>query len=470
MQHDIRNTRAWPLLGELKPAFDETPRECHAASLSLDLTTAGMNTKIVDHLLMLAEELNWSQARDDLFSGQTVNASEHHAALHTAMRALPDQIPPAVRADVKACHNKMNAALARIDLIRPVDIIHVGIGGSGLGPQFLLDYLETSIPGKYRMHVISNADPEALARIQAKCDPLRTVLIIVSKSFQTEDVMLVAKQLAAWLKEPKRIFAVTGQTKLAEDFGIEKDQIVPMAPWLGGRFSIWGGVALPILLNFGGPVFEKFLLGARQMDEHFLSALPQQNMPLQFALAHVWQRDFMRCAGRAIIPYTNALQYLPAYVQQLEMESNGKTGSVPTAPIIFGGVGTTVQHSFMQWLHQGPGFASTDFILPLRTDGAPELAEFMRNNALAQSAALAHGAPPEFVGGRPSNLIFMDSLSPAALGALIALYEHKVYLEAHFWGINCFDQPGVELGKRLARDITAGKIPRSTSARLGRYK
>lgn len=470
MHTDIRNTRAWPLLSECKPRFDETPREFSAAGLTLDLTTAGMDATILQHLLMLAEELDWQAARNALFSGAPVNVSEGRPALHTALRAAPMDVPKLARADVKACQDAMNCAAAQMELIRPLDIIHIGIGGSALGPLFLMDFLKNFSRPKIRVHMVNNTDPMVLDAIKRECDPKRTVLIVASKSFGTEDVMMTAHHLAQWLQDNKRIFAITGRPDLAAAFGVEKDHMLPIPDWLGGRFSIWGSVSLPALLSFGGTVFEEFLLGARHMDDHFCTAPSHQNVPLLLALSHLWQRDFMQCAGRAIIPYTNALYFLPAYIQQLEMESNGKASTVPTSPIIFGGVGTTVQHSFMQWLHQGPGFASTDFILPIRMDGDPDMAAFLRNNALAQSAALAHGSPPAFSGGRPSNLLWLDVLSPATLGALIALYEHKTFLEAHFWGINCFDQPGVELGKKLARDIAAGKIPRSTSARLARYK
>ena len=467
--HDIRNTRSWPALTALVPQFKGDPREHTAAGITLDLTTAGIDENILSHLLMLAEELNWAHARDDLFAGKPVNISEKRPALHMALRAALADIPKSAQEDVRVCRDKMNGAVARIEHIKPLHIIHVGIGGSSLGPMFLQHFLGRHARSKYDVHFINNADPETLMKVQAACDPGRTVVIIASKSFATEDVMLVAHELADWLKEPRRIFAITGRPDLTEAFGIDKGHVVPIADWLGGRFSIWGGVYLPILLNFCGKAFEEFLSGARAMDQHFRTAAPRENLPLLMSLAHLWQRDFIRCAAHAIVPYTDALYYLPPYIQQLEMESNGKIGTVQTAPVIFGGMGTTVQHSFMQWLHQGPGFASVDFILPHKTEGKAKLVEFMRNNALAQSAALAHGTPPDFLGGHPSNLIFMD-LTPVALGALLALYEHKIFLQAHFWGINCFDQPGVELGKRLAREIKAGKIPRSTESRLASYK
>jgi len=473
MPHDLRQTAAWQALDLLAPAFDETPRISRAAGLTLDLTTAGYDGAVQQQLFALAEELNWSSARDDLLSGAHVNTSENQAALHTAMRAAGDKIPPAVKGDVLAARAAIQTCLAKVQAIGALDIIHVGLGGSGLAPLFLRSFFQGAqgVSGSnYRLHIIVNADPVTLRRIQQQCDPRKTIVVIASKTFTTDETMLVANQLKTWLGDLRRMFAVTLQAPLAEKFGVPKDHIIPLPEWLGGRFSLWGGVAFPILLTFGPQQFEQLQQGARKMDEHFASAPAEESLPLLLALAHIWQQNFMGCRTRVIIPYADALRHLPAYLQQLEMESNGKACVVPTAPAIFGGVGSTVQHSFMQWMHQGSDLAATDFVVADRLPGEAALSEVLRRNALAQSAALAHGAPPEFPGGRPSNMVFLPELSPAALGALLALYEHKVYLEAHIWGINCFDQPGVELGKKLARQISTGDIPRSTGARLARYK
>jgi glucose-6-phosphate isomerase len=266
------------------------------------------------------------------------------------------------------------------------------------------------------------------------------------------------------------MFAITGKPDIAKSFGVPPDNIMPLPDWLGGRFSLWGCITFPIILTFGPQLVDQLLHGARLMDEHFATAPAEQNAPLQLALAHLWQRNFMGCEAHAIIPYADALRHLPAYIQQLEMESNGKPAAVPTVPVIFGGVGTTVQHSFMQWFHQSQSMASCDLISVDKLPGSEELSLLLRRNVLAQSSALAHGAPPVCPGGRPSNMIFVPELSATTLGALMALYEHKVMLAAHFWGINAFDQPGVELSKQLARQIEKGEVPRSTAPRLERYK
>jgi len=460
----------WQKLAHMPPAFDETPRQHHAAGLTLDLTTAGFNNDALHELFALAEACNWSGARDDLLSGAIVNTSENRPALHTALRAAESKIPAIVHDDVQAIRTSIYAAIGRVQALSAVDIIHVGLGGSGLGPLFLRSFFQGLAGSEYRLHIIINADPNTLRKIQNQCDPKKTIVIIASKTFMTEETMLVAEYLKKWLGDMRRMFAVTAQATRAQQFGVQPEHIIPMHDWLGGRFSLWGGVALPILLTFGLGLFDQLISGARAMDEHFAAAPREENLPLLLALAHVWQRSFMHCSARAIIPYADALRHLMQYLQQLEMESNGKAAAIPTAPAIFGGVGTTVQHSFMQQLHQSSDITATDFIIVDELPGEPVLNEFLRRSALAQSAALAHGAPPEFPGGRPSNLIFLPNLTAGALGALIALYEHKVFLEAQIWGINCFDQPGVELGKQLGREIAAGKLPRSTAARIDRYK
>jgi len=461
---------AWQKLAHMPPTFDETPRQYHAAGLTLDLTTAGFNNDVQSELFALAEACNWSGARNDLLSGVAVNTSENRPALHTALRATESKIPAMVYEDIRAIRSTIYAAIARVQTLGAVDIIHIGLGGSGLGPLFLRSFFQSFMGSEYRLHIIINADPATLRKIQNQCDPKKTIVIIASKTFMTEETILVAEYLKKWLGDMRRMFAITGQYMRAQGFGVQPDHIIPMPDWLGGRFSMWGGVALPILLTFGLDLFDQLISGARAMDEHFANAPREENLPLLLTLAHIWQRNFMHCGARAIIPYADALRHLMPYLQQLEMESNGKAAAVSTAPVIFGGVGTTVQHSFMQQMHQGGDITATDFIIADEIPGEPSLNEFLRRSALAQSAALAHGAPPEFPGGRPSNMIFMPGSTPAALGALIALYEHKVFLEAQIWGINCFDQPGVELGKQLGREIAIGKLPRSTAARLERYK
>lgn len=460
----------WQVLEKCSPSFDETPRQYDAAGLTLDLTTAGFNTETQNHLLALAEQAGWATARDNLLSGAVVNPSENRAALHTALRAAPEKIPEVARQEIADLRAALNSCISRVKMIGAMDIIHIGLGGSGLAPLFLRSFMQGHGGSNYRLHIMMNADPVILRRVQQMCDPKKTIVIIASKSFTTEETMLVAQQLKPWLGDMRRMFAVTAASDLAQKFGVPKEHIVPMADWLGGRFSVWGGVILSNILTFGQEPFTQLFAGARAMDEHFAVAPAAQNLPLLFALAHIWQRNFMKCTARAIIPYADALRHLTRYLQQLEMESNGKPAHVGTAPIVFGEVGTTAQHSFMQLLHQGTVMAATDFIVMDKLPGAAELSQCLRNNALAQSAALAHGAPPDSPGGRPSNMIFMPELTPHALGALLALYEHKTYLEAHIWGINCFDQPGVELGKKLARQIAAGEVPRSTGARLDRYK
>ncbi len=467
---DPTQTPSWQALSECKPVFDETPREYHAAGLTLDLTTSGFDGETQQKLLTLAKERNWFAARDFLMEGGVVNVTENRAALHTALRARSEDVHWSIREEVKTELITLRKCVNLVQTLGAIDIIHIGMGGSGLAPMFLRSFFQGFIGQKYRLHILVNADPSTLQKIKQQCDPRKTVIVVASKTFTTDETMLLATHLRPWLGDLNRMFAITGQPEGAKAFGVPADNIMGYPDWLGGRFSLWGSVAFPVLLAFGNAPFEELLHGARTMDEHFSTAPAEKSLPVLFALAHIWQRNFMGCASHAVIPYADALRHFPVYIQQLEMESNGKAATVATASVNYGGVGTTVQHSFMQWLHQGNGMSYTDFIVVDKLPGNEELTAFLRNSALAQSSALAHGAPPDFPGGRPSNMIFMNELSSFTLGALLALYEHKVYLEAHIWGINCFDQPGVELGKRLTRQIGEGQTPRSTASRLARYK
>lgn len=470
MTFDPTQLTSWQALTECKAAFDETPREYHAAHLTLDLTTAGFDGETQKKLFALAKERNWFAARDFLMEGGIVNVSENRAALHTALRARSEDVHASVKDEHKNSMIALRKCMNLVQTLGAIDIIHIGMGGSGLAPMFLRSFFQGFIGQKYRLHIVVNADPSTLQKIRQQCDPKKTIVVVASKSFTTEETMLIATNLKPWLGDLNRMFAITGKPDGAIAFGVPADNVMAYPDWLGGRFSLWGSVAFPVLLAFGNAPFEELLHGARTMDEHFATAPIEKSLPVLFALAHIWQRNFMGCTSHAVIPYADALRHFPAYIQQLEMESNGKASPVPTASVNYGGVGTTVQHSFMQWMHQGSDMSYTDFIVVDKLPGSEELTAFLRNNALAQSSALAHGAPPDFLGGRPSNMIFMQELSSFTLGALLALYEHKVYLEAHIWGINCFDQPGVELGKKLARQIDQGQTPRSTAPRLARYK
>lgn len=470
MTFNASELASWKALAQCRPSFDEKPREYQAAGLTLDLTTAGLDDEVQKKLIALARERNWFAARDFLMEGGIVNPSENRAALHTALRARSEDIHSNARGEVKSEHIALRKCINLVQVLGAIDIIHVGMGGSGLAPMFLRSFFQGFIGQKYRLHILINADPSTLHKIKQQCDPRKTIVIVASKTFMTEETMLIANHLRTWLGDLNRLFAITGKPDGARAFGVPEDNIMGYPEWLGGRFSLWGSVAFPVLLSFGMAPFEELLHGARTMDEHFATAPVEKNMPVLFALAHIWQRNFMGCIAHAVLPYTDALRHFPTYIQQLEMESNGKAAPVHTTAVNFGGVGTTVQHSFMQWMHQGGELSFADFIVVDKLPGDEGLTAFLRNSALAQSSALAHGAPPEFPGGRPSNIIFMQELSSFTLGALLALYEHKVYLEAHIWGINCFDQPGVELGKRLVRQIEQGQIPRSTEHRLARYK
>ncbi len=466
----------WQALQNAQPAFADKSYQYQGAHWTLDLSTSGIDDNILNSLLQLAQDAKLAEARDAQMCGDIVNTSEYRAALHTALRAPDYDIPVAVKSDILACRTQMQELAADVATRQVTNIIHVGMGGSGLAPALLHKHFNAQYIAYCELHFITNMDPVTLARITKMCNPATTLVIIASKSFTTEETTVCMQFLRNWLggHAARNMFAITAKPALAIAAGFLDKQILPMWDWVGGRFSLWSAVSFPIMLTYG-PLLDACLAGAHDMDRHYQTAPIGQNLPFLLALAHIWQGSFMGCRSHALLPYADALALVPPYLQQLEMESNGKPGMTKTAPTIFGGVGTAYQHSFMQWMHEGTDIVSADIIIPMHSEEDNELQTRLVSNALAQSKALAYGQPPQFPGGRPSNVLLTDKMTPAALGALIALYEHKIFLQSRIWGINCFDQPAVELGKILARDILPwlqghGTAPdRSTAARIARY-
>lgn len=343
-------------------------------------------------------------------------------------------------------------------------------------------------------HFVSNVDPQQIESTLAKINPETTLFIVSSKSFATQETLANAEQAKNWLlaninADEKRIIArhfvgVTAKPEKAKQFGLVSKNIFPIWDWVGGRYSMWSAIGLALALSIGMRHFEQLLEGARDMDQHCLNSEIANNMPVTLALLSIWHTNFWGCKSHAVIPYSQVLNRFPAYLQQLAMESNGKSvrldGSkvnYPTCPIIWGEAGTNSQHSFFQLLHQGPEMVPVDFILPLTTQAHREQHKMLIANCLAQSQALMQGKTEQQVradlakqgldeseierltphkimpGGRPSNIIYMDKLTPYTLGSLVSLYEHKTYIESVLWDINAFDQWGVELGKEMCDDI-----------------
>lgn len=419
-------------------------------------------------LLDAARERRIDRAYTALFDGVAVNRSEQRPALHTALRSDLGTTPIARAAhaqagDVRRAMAGLIEALRASDI---TDIINVGIGGSDLGPRLALEALGDLDPGRFRIHFLSTADGHAAARVLRGLDPAKTAAVLVSKSFGTQETLLNGQALREWLGSSERMFAVTANTERATAFGIAPERVLPMWDWVGGRYSLWSAVGFVVAAALGMEVFERLLAGAAEMDEHVLRTPAESNLAIRHALVAVWNRNAMGHDTQAVLPYDERLARLPAYLQQLVMESLGKLvtqDGVPvgcgTSPVIWGGTGTDVQHSFFQALHQGTDTVPMDLIGTIRPgSGYPEQHRAQLSNLLAQAEAFANGAPSgdaqrAYPGNRPSTLFLLDDITPESLGGLLAMYEHSVYAQATMWGINPFDQWGVELGKTLAAGL-----------------
>ena len=346
-------------------------------------------------------------------------------------------------------------------------MVSVGIGGSDLGPRLVVDALAPA-NARLRVHFISNVDGNAARRVLAPLDPARTAAIVISKTFGTQETLLNGRIVRDWLGEGAayhggRLYAVSANVERAGDFGIPPERILPMWDWVGGRYSLWSAVGFPIALAIGMEAFEALLDGAAAMDTHANEAPLRENLAVLHALTAVWNRNGLHAATQAVLPYDDRLRLLPNYLQQLVMESLGKSvrmdGSdvgLHTVPVWWGGAGTDTQHSFFQALHQGTQAVPADFIGVVRAEhGHADNHMALLANLLAQVEALANGQDADdphrrYPGDRPSTLLLLDALTPRSLGMLVALYEHSVYLQSVLWGINAFDQFGVELGKQVA--------------------
>jgi glucose-6-phosphate isomerase len=495
--------------------------------MSLDLSKQPWDMAGLDAALALARAAGVESARDALFAGEPINASEGRPALHMALRA-PDgaefyaygePVSPAVEASRRALRRFAEGVRdGRIATSagRPFrSVLHIGIGGSDLGPRLVWEALKPLKPA-IDVRFVANVDGADIAAATAELDPRETLVVVVSKTFTTQETMANARGARAWLAEAlgeahvgAHLAAVS--TNLAETgrFGVADNRVFGFWDWVGGRYSLWSAVGLSCAIGLGWEVFQRLLDGAAAMDEHFRTAPLQANAPVMLALSHIFNRNGLARPVRAVVPYAQRLRLFPAHLQQLEMESNGKRVSadgraIPhaTAASVFGDAGTNGQHAFFQLLHQGTDIVPVDFIAAARAiEDPPEHHAMLLANCLAQAEALMVGrseaevraelagkgldakvidtlAPQRtFPGNRPSNLILLEALEPFSLGALIALYEHKTFVEGAVWGINSFDQWGVELGKTLAgrilTELTGGPVlphDPSTAALIGRLK
>lgn len=471
-----------------------------AAGLYIDLSKQSWTQQGLEAALELARARKVETCREALFAGQAVNTTEGRAVLHPALRASPhkqfsalgEPISEGVMAQREAL--KAFATGVRNGTItgatgKPFNaVVHIGIGGSDLGPRVVWEGLRPRQP-EFLVRFVANIDPADRQEALAGLDPETTLVIIVSKTFTTLETLANAEAVREWLKRElpaganiaRQIVGVTARPQKAEVFGCSRT--FSFCDWVGGRFSLWSPVSLSCAIGLGWEVFEQLLAGAEAMDEHFVEAPLEKNAPVLMALAQIYNVDGLGRTARSVAPYAYVLRRFPAYLQQLEMESNGKrvtrTGQPierMTCPVVFGEVGSNGQHAFFQQLHQGPHVVPTEFIIVRQThdDGAEQQ---LWANALAQSRALMVGQSEEaardemlaagyneadavrlaphktFPGNRPSTAIVLDRVTPHTLGALIALFEHKTFVEGVLWDINSFDQWGVELGKSVARSV-----------------
>ncbi|HYF22802.1 MAG TPA: glucose-6-phosphate isomerase [Caulobacteraceae bacterium] len=473
-----------------------------AAGLHLDLSKQPWSAEALDAALDLARAAEVERRREALFSGAVMNPSEGRAVLHPALRAADGAGfavgGKAVSGEVEAVRGRLRGFVeaVRSGGVRGATgerfrtVLHIGIGGSDLGPRLVWEALKP-LDADIDLRFVANVDGAEIAAALRGLDPATTLVVVVSKTFTTLETMANANAARAWLRErlgegaDAHLAAVSTALDQTRAFGVADERVFGFWDWVGGRFSVWSAVGLSCAIGLGWEAFERFLDGAAAMDAHFREAPLARNAPVLLALAQIYNRNALNRGARAVVPYAQRLRLLPDFLQQLEMESNGKRVgpdgrgvAKATAPVVFGDAGTNGQHAFFQLLHQGTDVVPVEFVLVARSDEGPAGSHAkLLANGLAQAEALMVGRPETevraelqakglsaaeierlalqrtFPGDRPSSVILLERLTPETLGALLALYEHKTAVEGWIWGINSFDQWGVELGKTLAARI-----------------
>jgi len=488
----------------LKQLFVENPSRkddfsIQFSDLELDFSKNRITKETLDLLVDLADEVQLTDAIEKYFSGDKINKTEDRAVLHTALRSTTED---AVFVDEKDIKPQIQTALRKVRAFsnkvisgkwkgytgkKITDVVNIGIGGSDLGPRMVVDAL-SFYKNQLNTHFVSNVDGDHIAETLKSLNPETTLFVIVSKTFTTLETMTNASYIRDWFLRSGSIFdiakhfvAVSTNLKAATEFGIDKKNIFPMWNWVGGRFSLWSSVGLSISLALGFENFRLLLDGAEEMDIHFKETPFKNNIPVVLALLSVWYNNFYKTQSELVLPYSQYLEKLPSFLQQMVMESNGKSVDrngddieYQTGNIIWGSVGTNSQHAFMQLIHQGTKIVPADFIgFKESLHGIKDAHKKLMANLYGQVAALAFGKTKEeahldlktkgdfdninlllphkvFEGNKPSNILLFDKLTPASLGKLIALYEHKTFVQGVIWNIFSFDQFGVELGKELA--------------------
>src|ERR1700692_2845254 len=478
----------------------------------LDYSRQRITKETLSLLIGLARAADLPSHIAAMFRGDAINSTERRAVLHTALRC--DFAGGAeIQSEVRASRKKLSEFA---DAVRRGDkrgitgkafrhVVNIGIGGSDLGPLLVCEALRHEWSGPLPPHFVSNVDRTQLEDLTRTLDPAETLVLVCSKTFVTQETQANANAARAWIvgalgeKSPANHFVAVSTNATAMDaFGIAADHRFTMWDWVGGRYSVWSAIGLIAELTIGSELFEEFLKGASDMDRHFTQAPFEKNLPVLMGCLSVWNRTFLKLPTLAVLPYDQRLARMRAYLQKLEMESNGKSVSLdgervdfPTAPIVWGEPGSNAQHSFFQMLHQGTLTQALDFIAPLRGSwGGTEGQDLALKNCFAQSQAFAYGytlaeveadmrkagAPPAEItrigihrvheGNRPNSLLLYPQTTARTLGGILALYEHSVFVQGTVWGVNSFDQFGVELGKKLAMgiDLTGSKAPQGTGA------
>ena len=515
---EINKSSAWKKLEsqakkmrkvQMRDMFDKDPKRAEKFTLKLDNMVLDFSKNIIDDktfecLLKLAKQAKVKQKIEQMFAGDKINITEDRAVLHIALRNKENK---PIYVDGKNVMPEINNVLAKIknfsEAVRLgkfkghtgkklTNIVNIGIGGSDLGPKMAVGALKKYWRKGINCHFISNIDGTACAEVLSKLDPETTLFIVCSKTFTTIETLTNAKTCRHWLVDAlgehavsKHFVAVSTNAKEVEKFGIDTENMFEFWDFVGGRYSMWSAIGLIIAIAAGYDNFEKMLAGANEMDKHFFNSEADKNIPLILALLSVWYNNFFNVRNHAVVAYDQYLTYLPAYLQQLVMESNGKFVNLDnkfinyqTSPVIFGGAGTDVQHSFFQMIHQGTSFVPCDFIVPaISHNEIGDHHEILLANVLAQSEALMKGKTvaeaaselkaagksvdeinrlkkyKSFKGNRPSNTIIFKKIDAYAMGMLVAMYEHKTFVEGIIWNIDSFDQMGVELGKQMALKI-----------------
>jgi glucose-6-phosphate isomerase len=456
---------------------------CQFSELYIDYSKNIISSETLDLLFKFAKASDIETSIKAMFNGEKINVTENRAVLHTALRSTSDQ---SLNIDGIDIIEQVHASLERIKQFvstihngsfkgwteKPIDtFVNIGIGGSDLGSEMVVDALTEYRQGNTRSFFISNIDYQSIDALQKTINPETTLFIISSKSFKTQETLTNAKTLKKWMQKSgcqninKHFIAISNNFQAAKEFGIDSENIFDIWDWVGGRFSLWSAIGLPIALAIGFDNFKSLLAGAHEMDEHFIQTPVEKNIPVILALIDYWYSNYFDVPTHAFIPYDESLKLFPNYLSQLFMESNGKSSDLSghrtdykTMPVSWGSIGANAQHTFFQLLHQGTQMVPVDFLAPLSKKGDKNHHALLLANCFAQAQALMQGENntephKHFAGNKPSTTIIYSELTPRALGSLIAMYEHRTFVQGLLWQINSFDQWGVELGKKLAVNI-----------------